>query len=326
MSPASAWRSLLFVPAHQPRFIDAARRGEADACILDLEDSVPPAQKSAARDAIGDAAAMIASRGTSVLVRINAPWRLAVRDLEAAVGPSVSAIVAPKIEALATLNALDELLADLEGEAGLPIGGIGVIAQIESVNALPRLDDICTGPRLIGLSLGSEDFSASAGMSPSLRTLMAPNQEIVFACRRHSLLPFGFPGSIADYADIEAFGETARLASEMGFGGAFCIHPRQVAILNHAFTPDPAALEQASRVREAYRLAVREGRGATVLDGRMIDPPVVAQAEALLARARPNRSVAPADQSDDTTASASSPGYHSHAPYDLCGDPAPERS
>lgn len=326
MSPASAWRSLLFVPAHQPRFIDAARRGEADACVLDLEDSVPPAQKPPAREAFTGAAKAIAEGGKPVLVRINAPWRLAVRDLEAAVGPSVSAIVAPKVEARATLNALDELLADLEGEAGLPIGKIGVIAQIESVNALPRLDDICTGPRLIGLSLGSEDFSASAGMTPSSRTLMAPNQEIVFACRRHGLLPFGFPGSIADYADVEAFGETARLASEMGFGGAFCIHPRQVAILNRAFTPDPAALEQALRILEAYRLAVRQGRGATVLDGRMIDPPVVAQAQALLARARPNPGVTAAKRSGEATIPAALPAYHSHAPYDLCGDPAPDRS
>lgn len=315
MNAPSTWRSLLFVPAHQPRFIDAARRGEADACVLDLEDSVPPAQKPAARQGLGDAARSIADAGKSVLVRINAPWRLAVRDLEAAVGPSVTAIVAPKVEAVATLKALDEILADLEGEAGLPIGRIGVVAQIESVNALPRLDEICAGPRLIGLSLGSEDFSASAGMTPTLRTLMAPNQEIVFACRRHDLLPFGFPASIADYADLEAFAASAQLASEMGFGGAFCIHPRQAAILNRAFSPAPDALERASRILEAYQLAVREGRGATVLDGRMIDPPVVAQAEALLARgrARPDALRTP------------SPGHPAHAP-DMSGGPTSERS
>lgn len=326
MTDASAWRSVLFVPAHQPRFIDAAGRGAADACILDLEDSVPPDHKPAARNGLSSAAAALKAQGKSVLVRVNAPWRMAVRDLEAAVGPSIAAIVAPKVEAPATLSALDELLADLEGEAGLPIGGIGVIAQIESVNALPRLDQICTGPRLIGLSLGSEDFSASAGMTPTCRTLMAPNQEIVFACRRHGLLPFGFPASIADYADLDRFAGTAELAAEMGFGGAFCIHPKQIAALNQAFTPSAEALELAAEIVEAYRVAVREGRGATVLNGRMIDPPVVAQAQALLARARPLAAPDPLPSARSPTTPPAPPGYHSHAPYDLCGDAAPERS
>lgn len=286
MSNPAAWRSLLFVPAHQGRFIEAAGRGTADACILDLEDSVPPAAKRMARETLSQAAQTVSAGGAAALVRINAPWRLAVRDLEAAVGPAVAAIVVPKVEALATLKAVDQVLTELESDAGLPIGGTGLIAQIESVEALPQLDEICRGPRLIGLSLGSEDFSASAGMVPTRRTLMAPNQEIIFACRRHGLLPFGFPASIADYADMEAFTETARLANEMGFAGAFCIHPRQVEALNRAFTPDPAELKRAERITAAYEQAVREGKGATVVDGRMIDPPVVAQAEALLARAR----------------------------------------
>ena len=90
------WRSMLFVPAHVPRFVERAHARGADACVLDLEDSVPLAQKAQARDAVAPAAAAIAAHGTPVLVRVNQPWDLAALDIDAAVGPAVSALVLPK--------------------------------------------------------------------------------------------------------------------------------------------------------------------------------------------------------------------------------------
>ena len=135
--------------------------------------------------------------------------------------------------------------------------------------------------------LGSEDFSASAGMAPVREALLWPNQQVAFACRRAGILPFGFPGSIADYADLEAFRATIRLARQLGFVGAFCIHPDQVAVLNQELMPSTAEIEEAKAVLAAYEAALREGRAAASHNGKMIDPPVVARAEEILRRVQP---------------------------------------
>lgn len=132
--------------------------------------------------------------------------------------------------------------------------------------------------------LGSEDFSASAGMEPIPEALFAPNQQIVFACRRAGILPFGFPASIADYTDLELFRTHIRLARRMGLVGAFCIHPSQVAPMNEEFLPSSADIEAARGVIAAFEAAAREGRGAASYRGKMIDPPVVARAQEVLRR------------------------------------------
>lgn len=284
MATPESWRSLMFVPAHVDRFIEAAPKARADAYILDLEDSVPEDHKAAARAKLAASVERIASSGADVLVRINADRALAIVDLEAAVTNSVRAIVAPKVSDRACLEALHQFIADLESAAGLSEGGIGVIAQIEDLEGLAALDDICAAPRLIGLSLGTEDFSKASGMRPTLQTLYHPSQQIVFTCRRHGLTPYGFPASIADYSDLEALRHAASLAADMGFNGALCIHPAQVGVLNAAFSPSRSELEEAERIVDAFRAAKAEGKGAIQLEGRMIDPPVVARAEALLLR------------------------------------------
>lgn len=282
-SPAS-WRSLLFVPSHAARFVSAAPKSGADAYILDLEDSVPTDRKPEARERLPLAIDEL-SRSADVLVRINGEPETAALDLAAAVRPGLRAIVAPKIDGAETLRSLDDHLKNLEDRQNLAPGSVGVIGQIEDLGALAALDDICRGPRLVGLSLGPEDFSKSAGMTPTSETLYWPNQQVVFACRRHGLIPYGFPGSIAEFSDLAAFGRTAIRGAEMGFVGAFCIHPRQVEPLNAAFGPSPAAIEDARRVVEALAAAEAEGLGAVRLDGRMIDAPVAARAQALLAKA-----------------------------------------
>lgn len=277
---------MLFVPAHVPRFVERAHARGADACVLDLEDSVPLDQKAQARAAVPDAAATIVGRGTPVLVRINQPWSLAAADIEAVVGPAVSALVLPKVNSAASVMAVAERLDRLEALRGLPAEHTRLIALIEDVQALPQLDEIarCT-PRLLGMMLGPEDFSASAGMAPVREALMLPNQLVLFACRRAGILPFGFPGSIADYGDIDAFAQTIHLARQLGFVGGLCIHPAQVAVLNAGFSPSAADLEHARGAIEAFEAAEREGRGAAEYRSKMVDLPVVLRARETLRRA-----------------------------------------
>lgn len=189
------WRSLLFIPAHVGRFVAKAQERGADACILDLEDSVPLARKAKARGAVIAAARSIAAHGLDVLMRINAPPE-ATEDIDAAVDTAVRALVLPKIETAAQLQAVAQQLDRCEAQRGIAAGHTLLIAQIEHVRALPQLDAIATAsPRLLGMILGSEDFSVSAGMEPVPEALLRPNQQVVFACRRAGILPFGFPPS-----------------------------------------------------------------------------------------------------------------------------------
>lgn len=288
-APAQAiWRSMLFLPAHVEKFVAQAHTRGADACILDLEDSVPLAQKAVARQGVPGHASRIAGHGTPVLVRVNQPWTMAELDLDAVVGPAVSAIVLPKVNDADFVLAVGRRLDALEARHGMASGHTRLIAQIEDVQALPQLDAIAaSSPRLLGMILGSEDFSASAGMAPSPQSLLLPNQMVLFACRRAGLLPFGFAGSIADFADLQAFRETIRQARALGFVGAFCIHPAQVAVMNQEFAPSAEEVAHAQGLIAAFEAAAREGRGAAEYRGKMIDSPVVMRAQELLRRADP---------------------------------------
>lgn len=279
------WRSLLFVPAHIAKFVDKAHQRGADACILDLEDSVPLNHKDAARQAVAAALQAIDGHGVDVLVRINSLDSGGLLDLPAVVGPALRAVVLPKVAEAETVREVAALLGQLEEECGLPAGQVLILAQIEDVAALPRLDEIASAsPRLLGMSLGPEDFAVSAGMEPVPETLLWPNQQVAFACRRAGILPIGFPGSIADFSDLSRFRQTIVLARQLGMVGAFCIHPDQVGVLNDVFVPSAADVEYAQGLLAEHACAEVEGRGAFAYRGKMIDAPVVARAREVLAR------------------------------------------
>ncbi len=279
------WRSMLFVPADNARFIAKAPTSKADAVILDLEDSVLPAAKDAARALLGETIATCASR-VPTLVRINSAGRAMVRDLEAAVRPGLAALMVPKVAAPSQLRFVADMLTELETERDLPLGGIGLIGLIEDGDGFSAVEAIaCATPRLIGLMIGPEDFCAASSMEPCLETLLGPSQTLALACRRAGVLPFGFPGSIADIADLATLETAVAAAVRLGFVGACCIHPAQVAVLNRIFGVSAAAVTAARRIVDTAREAAANGRGAAMLDGRMIDLPVVRRAEELLARA-----------------------------------------
>ncbi|CAN5528222.1 CoA ester lyase [soil metagenome] len=280
------WRSMLFVPAHVDKFVARAHERGADAVILDLEDSVPLALKPQAREGLAVRAASVAAHGTAVLVRGNADAGTAALDIDAAVGAAVQALVLPKVDTPVAVRDAAQRVAALERQLGLPDGHTWLIAQIEDVAALPHLDAIAaSSPRLLGMILGSEDFSASAGMSPTPATLFGPNQMVAFACRRAGILPLGFPASIAEFADVDAFAAQIRLARDLGFVGAFCIHPAQVPVLNEGFSPSARERAHAEGLIAAFDAAQRDGRGAVEYAGKMVDLPVVARAHELLRRA-----------------------------------------
>lgn len=280
------WRSALFVPAIADKFIEKAHTRGADALQIDLEDSVPPERKAEARARVQAVAEQVSKGGADIIVRINRPWRLALPDLEATVGPRVTAIVCPKVPHAQHIEAVGEVLEELEAERGLPIGHTRIIALIETPGALAEMGAIARHPRIVGMTVGSEDLSLSMGMLPEPDGMYVPAMLCVAAARAAGKLPLGTLGSIAQFADRAAYREQALRAKRLGFAGASCIHPAQVEILNEVFAPSTEELTQAQRVVDAFEAARTQGLGAVALDGRMLDAPVVERARNILAAGR----------------------------------------
>ena len=281
------WRSMLFVPVTVRKFVDGAAKRGADAIILDLEDSVPAAEKPRARSLLQEAAEIVARGGADVVVRINRPLRMAIADIEAAVSPRVAALALPKIESAEHLCLLAEVIDEVESERGMALGTTKLLAMVETASAFFRMAEIARAhPRLIAMTLGAEDFALSVGMVPEAEGLFYPKQQMIIAARAAGIMPMGFLGTVADFRDLEAFRATLKRSRRLGFMGASVIHPAQVPILNEEFAPAAEEVAHADRVVAAYDKATAEGVGAIVVDGRMIDVPVVERAQALLARHR----------------------------------------
>jgi citrate lyase subunit beta/citryl-CoA lyase len=279
------WRSLLFVPAIARKFVDGAASRGADGIILDLEDSVPPAEKPRARTLLQEAAEIVSRGGADVLVRINRPLRLAIADIEAAISPRVQALVLPKVESAHHLRLLAEAIDEIEVERGMPIGTTKLLAMVETAEAFFEMPEIARAhPRVVALTLGAEDFALSIGMLPEAEGLFFPKQQMIIAARAAGILPMGFLGTVADFRDLVAFRATIQRSRRLGFLGAACIHPSQVAILNEEYAPQADDVAHAERVVGAYEKATAQGVGAITVDGKMIDVPVVERARAMLAR------------------------------------------
>jgi citrate lyase subunit beta/citryl-CoA lyase len=273
-----ALRSALFVPLADERFLAKAHERGADALLLDLEDSVPPALKLAARGRLPEAAARLAALGATVMVRVNSTPELLAGDLKAAAQSPVVAVFLPKVESAEHVIAAEYLLADSRAQ---------LVALLESPGAVLGAAEIAgAGSRLAGLAFGSEDYCGALGVASSGALLDVPAQMLAMAARARGLAAFGLPGPVSEIADIGAFTRLLEKAKAMGYTGCTCIHPKQVAAANRVYSPTQEEIALAKEIVAAFEAAAREGRGAFALHGRMIDAPVADQARATLARVR----------------------------------------
>jgi citrate lyase beta subunit len=272
--PASldSLRSLLFAPGSDERKLRRALESGADAMTADLEDAVSVAEKASARKL---ASRLLSDTESATLktIRVNgadSPFfpddLAAIRDLP------LDAIVLPK----ATPQAVEAL-----GERGPP-----VIAIVETALGLRLAYETASRPRVAALMLGAVDLAAELRLEPradGLEILYARSQLVVDSAAA------GIRGPIdvvhVNVRDEHALEAEARLARSLGMRGKACIHPAQVPVVNRVFAPEPAQLEWARAVVDAFERGVAEGRGAIALDGEMIDLPVVERARSLLAMA-----------------------------------------
>lgn len=285
--PAPNWRSLLFVPATSERFVAKAHTRGADVIILDLEDSIPPGEKQAARDALAAAARTVGQAGAEVCVRINRPLELAIPDIAAAVMPEVSILMLPKVMGPEHVKLLSEVVAAREALLELPNGHTRFIGVVETPQALPQLQAIAQAdPRMAAIGVGTEDLCTELEAVPGADSTYVFGMMVVAAARGAGILPMGSVGAFADFSDLEGYRESLKRSRRLGFGCTACIHPLHVPIINEEYGPSPAEVDRARRLIQTFEEALDKGLGAVAFEGAMIDLPVVERARKVLARAR----------------------------------------
>jgi citrate lyase subunit beta / citryl-CoA lyase len=289
MAVARARRSSLILPVNVPRFVDKAYARGADAIVLDLEDSVPAQEKASARKLVRDSLPLAGRGGAEVLVRVNNEPALLADDIDASVHPGLDGLSIPKAESAAQIHDIVARIERLEGARGLTPRHLRLSLAIETPAGLLAVEEIArSSDRIATMSIGVEDYCLELGVEPSADglELLYPVARLVTVCKAVGVQPTGLVGSIADFRDLATFEQAAQRARQLGCEGAGCIHPDQVSVLNRVFTPDPAKVEHARRVVQAFEDGVRRGTASVNLDGKMVDVPVYKRAQVVLARAR----------------------------------------
>lgn len=290
LAPRPLRRSLLFVPAAEPRKVERARDVGADTVLLDLEDSVAPQQKAEARAVVTETLRGDGFGATEAAVRVNAPGTADFEaDLRAVLAGGGRTIMLPKCESAEGLTRVVDTLHGLEGgRSETAAEGVKLLALVESPagithafaigRATPRIEALCFGHADFSLAMGLGEADASRGIAYHARCAL------VMAAKACGVAPIDTVHLAVK--DLEGFREDAGRGLCLGFEGKLCIHPRQVEIANEVYTPGPVQIDYAIRVIDAWERAQAEGRGVFTLDDKMIDAPLVAVQQRVLERAR----------------------------------------
>jgi len=285
------FRSFLFAPGNHARRVEKALALEADAVILDLEDSVALSDKPAARRPVAEALGR--PRKSRLYVRVNAmrtPY--CYRDLVETVGPGLDGVVLPKVESAADLHAIDWLLANLEREGGLPVGSLDLMPIVETAAGVVRLDRILQARslkpygerwRVRRIAFGAGDYSHDLGLSPTHEEpeLAHARARLVLASRAAELEP-PIDSPWFHLRDAEGFRRAVERSRRSGFQGRLLVHPDQIAIANEGYAPTVEEIAEAERIVAAFRAAEARGAAVIELDGQMVDYPIAYRAERLL--------------------------------------------
>jgi citrate lyase subunit beta / citryl-CoA lyase len=278
-------RSRLYVPGSEPKyFINAALHG-ADAIILDLEDSVHPKEKDAARLLVRNALRAVDFLQCERMVRIN-QLPLGLEDLEEIVPESPDLILIPKVEAPGQVLKASQKIAEIKENYGIT-RPVWLMPIVESALGIEMAYAIATASEeIVALTVGLEDYTADLGVVKT-----ATGAESLFARQRivnaaHAAGVQAIDSVFGDVGDLEALRTWALNSRALGFEGMGCVHPLQIAVIQQAFAPTPAEIEKARRIVAAYDEAQNNGLGVVSLGSKMIDPPVVERALKLIVQAK----------------------------------------
>ncbi len=283
-------RALLFMPGDDLRKIEKAARLDVDSIIMDLEDGVAISQKDAARSTTASALQNLDFGRSERLVRLNAVEENGFfkQDLEATISGRPDGYVIPKVMSASQLLAVDALLHTYEQELELPTHSIELIAIIETAMGIVRLREICEAtPRLKAVAFGAEDLAGDMGAVRTTegREAWYAQGAVVLHARAYGLQAIDTPFVDLSADDSVLAAQTER-AMQMGYTGRFAIHPRQVPVIQQIFTPTAAQIDHARRLIDAHEHHQLHQTGVFVMDGKMVDMPMVRAAQSILDRAR----------------------------------------
>ncbi len=269
-------QSYLFVPANNDRALLRAQERGANVLVVDLEDAVPASEKDKARVALAAHLSRLAESGCQVFVRVNADLRAMAADLEALEDAPLTGLMIPKVKDAGQLKWIAECLVQMDRD------DLSLIALIECAEGLLAAQSIAAVPQVAGIALGPEDFSRALDHAPTPEGLLAPAQQLIWAARAQGKQAIVCPDSIAIVQDDARFQAALTKAKAIGSDGILCIHPKQVALVQKVFVPSPKELNHAREIIACYKKSIAEGNGAAMLNGEMIDLPVVTRAMALV--------------------------------------------
>lgn len=275
-------RSILFVPADRPELAPKAAASKSDAICIDLEDSVAPHTKESARIGFANFFPYLRDYQGLVFVRVNADLDLCVQDIKC-LSDECDGVVLSKASGFDHIALVGDLL---EKKISATKKHFRLIALIEDAKSLNSIMAERSKPHRLfwALALGGEDLSTDLLCNTESELLTECFLKLAFAAKIIGVNLIGYPGSIANFRDLEKFRANAEFASRNGASGGFCIHPAQVGPLNAAFSISSEDYKYAEEIINAFNESLKNGRGVTVVNGKMIDRPVALRAEAILRR------------------------------------------
>ena len=280
-------RALLYMPGDNWKMITKSITLGVDSICMDMEDGTAINKKAEARATIAKALQELDFGASEKLARINSVgsgWEK--DDIEAVLPYHPDGIVIPKVESFEQVEWASRIIEDAELRNGWKVNSIRILIGVETAKGILNLKEIAAHPRLDAIIFGGEDFAASVG---AVRTkdaveLLYARQAVIVACAANDLQPIDIV--TIDYKDMEALKAEAEFGARLGFSGKQIIHPNQVQAVQEAFTPSDEAITYARRIVETFEASQKEGKGAYSLDGKMIDMPLLKNAQKVLARAK----------------------------------------
>lgn len=278
-------RSVLTVPVIVQRFLDKAPSAGADVICLDLEDSVPPDEKSNARPLARKAVETLPHAGSALYARLNGlSTGLVEDDLLGVVFPGLDGIILSKTESAEHVQRLDNYLTLLERDRGIAPGSTAIAPLIETAAGVMDAAAICrASPRVVAAVFGAEDFATDMGVQRTREgeEIRWARSQVAIACRAAGIVAIDTPEP--DYTDETYLETQMQAARAIGYNGKLCIHPLQVQIANKVFRPSEDEVSEARVIVEAFeRDGLAQGRAAIPLEGRMVDTPIYWRARRLL--------------------------------------------
>ncbi len=280
-------RALLYMPGDNWKMITKSITLGVDCICMDMEDGTAINKKAEARETIAKALRELDFGASEKLARINSigsGWEKG--DIEAVLPFHPDGIVIPKVESFEQVEWASKIIEAAELKYGWPVNSIRVLIGVETAKGILNLKEIAAHPRLDAIIFGGEDFAASVGATRTkdATELLYARQAVVVACAANDLQAIDIV--TIDYKDLEALRIESEFGAGLGYSGKQIIHPNQVSVAQEAFTPSDEAIAYAKRIVETFEASQKEGKGAFALDGKMIDMPLLKNAQKVLERAK----------------------------------------